>query len=159
MAGSAERVRRVRCGEVLLDVDSGEIWRDGKRRSLRPIATKALQLLVSSRGRLVTREELRRHLWGDAALEWETGLYQVIRQLRRALGDDSAARGFIVTLPGRGYRWNAPIRPRACRPEPEALPPSSTRGIRWAAAWYYLAGAASLPLLFLVYCLLAGLGH
>lgn len=159
---------RVRFAEFELDLDRGELWRDGTRCPLRPMATAALCLLIENRHRLVTRDELRRRLWGDTAVEWETGLHQVIRQLRRALGDDAGPGGFIVTVPRRGYAWVAPLR----RAEPEAVVPRASsslpdhaarvleprwRSEKWRKAGLFLAGIATLPLGLLVFCLLAQL--
>jgi DNA-binding winged helix-turn-helix (wHTH) protein len=144
------------------------------------VATRALQLLVENRHRLVSRNDLRRHLWGDAALEWEAGIYQVIRQLRRALGDDPRTRAFIATIPRRGYRWTAPVtaveprigpgRPDApgrsdaaagspSRSAPRPLHHRLPGARRWNRIGLFLAGAASLPLAVLLACLVAGLAR
>jgi len=167
-ASSPPAAGRFGFGDLVLDLGSGELWRDGEPLPLRPLAAKALQLLVANRDRLVTREELRHHLWGAAALEWETGLYQVIRQLRRAIGDGARAGGLIVTVPRRGYRWNArvvPLASVAASPGTLPRPPGPASRQRrpapripgWRGAGLFLAGAVSLPLLVILACLLAGL--
>lgn len=144
----APRHGRLRFREAEVDLDTGELWRDGAPTPLRPVAARALRLLVRNRHRMVSHQELRRHLWGEAALEWETGLYQVIRQLRRALGDDPRAGRFIATIPRRGYRWTAPEAPAG---------EAGLWGARWRGIGLFLAGAGSLIVAVLLLCLLAGL--
>lgn len=102
--------RACRFGAFRLDLVTGELRRhDGAPVPLRPQATRVLRLLVSRRQSLVRREELRRELWGDAATEWEPGIHQVIRQLRRALDDDARDPTYIETVPRRGYRFKAEV--------------------------------------------------
>ena len=48
-------------------------------------------------------------MWPNVVVE-ENNLNQVISALRRALGDGSGGRRFIVTVPGRGYQFVAPVR-------------------------------------------------
>lgn len=146
--GPGPRQGKLRFRDVEVDLDTGELWRGGAPYPLRPLAARALQLLVRNRHRMVSREELRRHLWGDAALEWETGLHQLIRQLRRTLDDDPQAGRFIATIPRRGYRWTAPVAPAT---------DAGARSLRWRGAGLFLAGAGSLVLAMLLLCLLAGL--
>src|SRR5262249_23654062 len=48
-------------------------------------------------------------LWPDSYVE-ESNLTQNVYMLRRALGEGSHEHRYIVTIPGRGYRFNAEIR-------------------------------------------------
>jgi predicted ATPase/DNA-binding winged helix-turn-helix (wHTH) protein len=59
-----------------------------------------LALLTAARGRLVTKDELIRHVWPDTIVE-ENNLQVHLSALRKALGPD---RDLIVTLAGRGYQ-------------------------------------------------------
>jgi DNA-binding winged helix-turn-helix (wHTH) protein len=140
---------RARFGELELDLESGELWCAGEPRPLRPLAARALQLLVAQRHRLVSHEELRQHLWGDSAVEWATGLHQLIRQVRRALGDDPRRPRCIETVPRRGYRWVAPV---------DRVEPASAGDLRSVAAsrsrsvGMFVAGIVSLPVVLLLVC-------
>ncbi len=58
---------------------------------------------------MVTKEELLSAVWPDSFVE-EANLSQNIFMLRKALGDTLEERAYIVTLPGRGYRFAAPVR-------------------------------------------------
>jgi TolB-like protein len=57
---------------------------------------------------VVSREELRRHLWPDGTfVDYEHSLNAAIKRLRAALADDASAPRFVETVPRRGYRWKA----------------------------------------------------
>lgn len=95
-------------GSFRFDAATGELLSPDRARKLRPQASKALQILVSRHGGLVTREELRDALWPEErVVMFESSIAAVIRELRRALGDDPKSPRFIETIPKRGYRFVA----------------------------------------------------
>src|SRR5215470_10322506 len=99
-----------RFGVFELDVSRGELLRDGQAVRLQPQPYRALEKLVERAGELVTREELRQHLWPeDIHVDFEQGLNYCVRQLRAALVDDAARPLYIETVPKRGYRFLAPV--------------------------------------------------
>src|SRR5206468_2951178 len=53
--------------------------------------------------------ELIRRVWPDTTVE-ENNLNQSISTLRRTLGDSPNEHRYIVTIPGRGYRFAASVR-------------------------------------------------
>ncbi len=97
----------------LFDFDPirGVLRRDGERSDLRPQPARALSLLLERAGEIVSREELREHLWGsEVFVDFEAGLNTCIRRLRAALGDEADEPHFIQTVPGRGYRFIASVQ-------------------------------------------------
>ena len=77
-----------------------------------PLVSKAfdtLVLLVENRDRVVTKDELLRDVWPDVVVE-EGNLTQQIFLLRKALGESAQQPRYIVTVPGHGYRFIAPVR-------------------------------------------------
>ena len=80
-----------------------------------------LLLLVENRGDLLTKDELLKRLWPDRIVE-EAGLTQNIAVLRKILGESPGENQYIVTVPGRGYRFVSPVReqPRAGTQPPTA---------------------------------------
>jgi DNA-binding winged helix-turn-helix (wHTH) protein/Flp pilus assembly protein TadD len=70
---------------------------------------EALLILVRHRGEVVNKDDLMAELWPDAFVE-ESNLSQTIFMLRKALGETPEDRRYIVTLPGRGYRFAAEVR-------------------------------------------------
>jgi DNA-binding winged helix-turn-helix (wHTH) protein/tetratricopeptide (TPR) repeat protein len=78
---------------------------------LPPRAFDALLYLVERHGELLTKRELLRALWPTVVVE-ENSLNQVISLVRKVLGEKPSEHRFIVTAPGRGYRFVAAVRTR-----------------------------------------------
>ena len=92
-----------------------ELRRDGKRVKLSGQPLDVLSILVEHAERLVSREELRKKLWGERTfVDFEQGLNTAIARLRQALGDSAEQPRYIETVSGRGYRFVAPISPERC---------------------------------------------
>src|SRR5215470_6296831 len=85
---------------------SGELRRNGDLIKLAPQPFKVLEFLAGRGGELVTRAEIREHIWsGDTFVDFDQGLNFCIRQIREVLGDTAEAPRFIETRPRRGYRF------------------------------------------------------
>src|SRR5579872_3899311 len=68
-----------------------------------------LRYMVRNPGRLLTKDELMNAVWGDTAVE-EGNLTQGVFLLRKALATSRPDGGkLIVTVPGRGYRFDASV--------------------------------------------------
>jgi pimeloyl-ACP methyl ester carboxylesterase/DNA-binding winged helix-turn-helix (wHTH) protein len=103
---SAERI--LAFAEFRLDPVSGHLYRRNEPVPLAPKAFALLQHLATQAGRLSSKEELLAAVWpgvfvGDAVLKG------TIRELRKALGDDSHQPRFIETSHRRGYRFIAHV--------------------------------------------------
>ena len=89
-----------------LDLAREELLLDGVATAIQPQPLKALVLLVSHAGKLVSREQIQDHLWPDAAsTDVERSLNHTIRKLRQVLEDDARRPRFIQTVARRGYRF------------------------------------------------------
>ena len=82
---------------------------DGQPIELTPKALDTLHFMLQHPGELLDKSTLIAAVWPNVVVE-ENNLNQVISALRRALGDGSGGRRFIVTVPGRGYQFVAPVR-------------------------------------------------
>jgi DNA-binding winged helix-turn-helix (wHTH) protein/Flp pilus assembly protein TadD len=130
-------------GRFELDSQTGELRRDGILVRLTPQALQVLLALVEAPAELVSRDELRRRLWAEGTfVEFDRSLNFCLSRLRKALGDDARHPRFVQTLPGRGYRFIAPVQTRGL-PVPALLPRRAPR-TRLAAAAAVLA-LATLP--------------
>lgn len=97
-------------GNFALLISAGELRMDGRRVKLQPQPFKLLCLLVRRAGTLVTREEIRQELWGDAThVDFDQAVNFSVRQVREALRDHSERPLYIETVPRRGYRFIAPV--------------------------------------------------
>src|SRR5262245_42055209 len=94
-----------------LDPSAGELRQRGDPIRLAPQPFKVLELLARRGGEVVSRTEIRDHVWaGDTYVDFEQGLNFCIRQIREVLGDTADAPRFIETLPRRGYRFLMPVQ-------------------------------------------------
>jgi predicted ATPase len=62
-----------------------------------------LRYLVAQAGRLVTKAELRQHVWGGTHVS-DTVLRVCVQEIRAALGDTAAAPQYLETVEPQGYR-------------------------------------------------------
>ena len=72
-----------------------------------PLGHRAIELLcalVAAKGTLVTKDELLRLVWPGLTVE-ENNLQVQISAVRKALQSGDEAQGYVVTVPGRGYRF------------------------------------------------------
>ena len=137
-------------------VDSGQrlltLSADGRVLPLVSRAFDTLLYLVERPGELVGKGELLKAVWPDAVVE-ENNLNQSIAAIRRALGERAGEHKYIVTIPGRGFRFVAPVDDAAQSPappaptEPLARAPAGSR--RWAMFAAAAAGAALIAAAFI----------
>lgn len=99
---------RLRIGDFDFDCHAAKLLRDGQPVKIQPQPLRVLRLLIERRGEIVSREELRSHIWnGVTFVEFDQGLNYCIRHIRQALGDDALNPTYIETLPKQGYRFLA----------------------------------------------------
>ena len=116
----------VQFGTFRVDFRTGELRRQGVQIKLQDKPLQLLAVLVQHPGELVTRDELRRTLWGDQTfVDFERSLNIAITKLRAALGDSADNPRFVETLPRRGYRFIAPL---TVGTEQQTIPASSGTG-------------------------------
>ncbi len=111
--GSAAHSQRFgKDGEFVLDLDSHELTWRGRRLALRQQPARLLSLLLERAGTVVTREDIRRHLWGAGHhVDANQGINNAIRELRMVLGDNAQEPLFVQTVARVGYRFISPITP------------------------------------------------
>jgi DNA-binding winged helix-turn-helix (wHTH) protein/TolB-like protein len=99
-----------RFGIFEFDDRAAILTRSDRPVALEPQPARALGLLVARAGDVVSRDELRAHLWGDDThVDVDRGLAYCIGQLRAALGDTADNPRFVQTLPRRGFCFIAPV--------------------------------------------------
>jgi TolB-like protein/DNA-binding winged helix-turn-helix (wHTH) protein/Tfp pilus assembly protein PilF len=97
-------------GEFEVDLESGQLRKQGVRIKLQEQPFQALLALIERSGEVLTREELQKRLWpADTVVDFDRGLNKAINRVREALGDDADHPRFIETLPQRGYRFLARV--------------------------------------------------
>ena len=91
-------------GPFRLDAGQRLLLRDDCPIPLQPKAFETLLVLVRNSEKVVLKDELLNAVWADTFVQ-ESNLTQNIFVLRKALGDNDGGRRYIITVPGRGYRF------------------------------------------------------
>ncbi len=103
-------MQKYRFGDFELDVAAFELRRHGEPVKLERRPLDLLVLLLKEPGRMVPREEIISALWPTkVVIDFDAGINTLARKVRLALGDSSEKPAFIETVPGRGYRFVAPV--------------------------------------------------
>jgi len=96
-------------GPFRVDPKECLLLREGQVLALTPKAFETLLVLLENAGRLLPKDELMQRIWQDSYVE-EVNLSQHISTLRKTLGDTAQGSRYIVTVPGRGYRFAEKVR-------------------------------------------------
>ncbi len=95
-------------GAVVLDHGARTVRREGVRVSLTFSEFELLAALMAEPGRLFSRQELLRAIWGESAYRDPRGIDVHVRHLREKLEEQPAEPRLIVTVRGGGYRLEGP---------------------------------------------------
>jgi DNA-binding winged helix-turn-helix (wHTH) protein len=120
--------RYLRFGEFQLDLQREELWRNGERVRLQGKVYQTLLILLNRAGDVVTREEVRRHLWPEnPQVNFDANVNTSMNKLRQALGDTPESPTYIETIPRKGYCFLVKVdcceAPLPVPPRPAAVPP------------------------------------
>ena len=134
MSSTASRDSRWRFGEFDFSWAKLELHSAPQTVRLQQQPAKVLAVLLEHAGQVVTREDLRREVWGDSVyVDFDDALNHCVKYLRDMLGDDPTAPRYIETIPKRGYRFIAAVEQK--EPAQEATATGSFRASRprrWA---------------------------
>ena len=117
MANTADRSEEIAFGPFRVDVRSRTLQRDGTSVPLGARSFDILCVLAAMRGNVVTKDELMARVWPGMIVE-ENTVHVHVSALRKALTEGNEGQRYIVTVPGRGYRFVGEL-PQASLP---ALP-------------------------------------
>ncbi len=105
---------RITAGPLVLDPALHEVRLEGRLVELTPREFEILRVLLTHRGRVVTKGRLLRAVWGEVYQGEDSYVYVHVSQLRRKLAAADPAGvigGLILTEPGVGYRIRDPGAP------------------------------------------------
>jgi TolB-like protein/Tfp pilus assembly protein PilF len=97
-----------RFDDVVIDCENFRVEKTGQTRTLTPRAFDVLIFLMERRGRAVEKQELFEQIWKGVFVT-DNALTRLIKEIRRAIGDDADAPRYIETVPKRGYRFIAEV--------------------------------------------------
>ena len=96
--------RAVRVGALEVNMDTREAFRDGAEEKLTPTEWSLLLIFLRSPGKIMTRNQILREVWGPAMEEEYNNLRVYINQLRKKIELDPSVPSVLLTEPGVGYR-------------------------------------------------------
>ena len=110
MTGGGERGKSsYEFGHFRLDAARRLLLKEGAPVPLLPRSFDTLLVLVRSGGDLVDKDTLLSSVWRNEFVE-ENSLAKAISDIRKTLGEGPKDGRYIVTVPGRGYRFAAAVR-------------------------------------------------
>src|ERR1700745_3258359 len=106
-------------GEFQLDAAKRLLRREnGPPVPLTPRVFDTLLYMVQHHDSVLDKERIMEAVWPDSIVE-ENNLAQAISKLRQVFGETPGSHSYIVTVPGRGYRFVAGVAQRS-----EGAPPT-----------------------------------
>jgi Tol biopolymer transport system component/DNA-binding winged helix-turn-helix (wHTH) protein len=135
-------------GEFRLDAGRRLLFREGVPEALNvtPKVVDALLLFAQHPHELLDKDRLMSELWPGLVVE-ESSITQVIYAARRVLGEARGENRYIVTVPGRGYRFAADVTLRDAAADERPARRSSLRFVVASAAALCVAAVAAYLLL------------
>ncbi len=143
--------RNLRFGVFEVDLQAGELRRQGVKIKLQNQPFRILTILLEQAGEVVTRQELERRLWpGNHYGDFEHSISMAVKRLREALGDEAENPRFVETLPRHGYRFIYPVEPVAVVYDRRKGPALAEHRYMVPRRWVMLVGTVTAFLLVAV---------
>jgi DNA-binding winged helix-turn-helix (wHTH) protein/TolB-like protein len=95
-------------GNFRLDALRRTLFCDDQAVPLAPKAFEMMLVLVENHGSILSKDDLFRRVWPNTIVE-ENNLTVIISILRKVLGENPNDHRYIVTIPGKGYRFVADV--------------------------------------------------
>jgi two-component system alkaline phosphatase synthesis response regulator PhoP len=92
-------------GHLRVDLTGRAVFRKGKQVSLTAREFDLLRYLIERRGKVLTRDQILRHVWGFDYDGTARTIDNFINRLRQKIGDDINNPRFILTVRGVGYKF------------------------------------------------------
>ena len=103
---SSAETNQISAGDLLLDLTSGQVLREGLPVNLTPIEFRLLAFLARHRGQVLSRAQIVEAVWGRGTdFDNEQAVNVHIRRLREKVESDSSRPALILTVPGLGYKF------------------------------------------------------
>ena len=108
MPGSGRMSEYYKFGDFQIDAVKRQLLRNDTPIPVSGRAFDLLLVLIEARDRVATKDELLQKVWPDTIVE-ENNLTVAMSGLRKALGRGVQDPRYILTVPGRGYRFIAEV--------------------------------------------------
>ena len=97
-----EKKNHILFGDLILDLESQSVLRQGEVIVLTYTEFKILELLVTHKKKIYSLENIYQSIWEEDAVG-DSAIMVHIKNIRKKLGDDSRNPRYIKTAWGRGY--------------------------------------------------------
>lgn len=93
-------------GDFSLNLRRRTLVKRGIEIELTPVEFQIVEYLLSAAGQPVDRLDILKRVWGESFIGEEKIVDVNIRRLRMKIEDDPSEPRYVVTVWGRGYKWN-----------------------------------------------------
>src|SRR5450432_834184 len=107
---SGDKEGALQIGEWMVNPSLDSISKGTETQKLEPRTMRLLLCLADSAGEVVSVDRLLNEVWTGVVVG-SASVYQAVSQLRKILGDTDPEPTYIATVPRKGYRLIAPVRP------------------------------------------------
>ena len=99
-------LNRVKFNEIEMDVESQTVWIHGEQVEFTKSHVQILDLLISNKNRLVTKQDIAARLWGEDPnlMDNFDFIYGHLRDLRKIIAK-AGGKDYIQTVYGAGYKF------------------------------------------------------
>lgn len=111
LPAKTEEVSKITFGDLAIDPLGRKIWKAARMIELTPREYDLILLFASHPGRIFTRDEVRKEIWGHEFIE-ERSIDVHVRRLRDKIEDNPLEPRYILTVWGVGYKSNPELHDR-----------------------------------------------
>lgn len=94
----------VKLGLLEFHLDTREAYKDGIQEHFTPTEWSILEILVRNAGKIITRNQILKEVWGPAMTQEYNNLRVYINQIRKKIETEPSVPRVLLTEPGVGYR-------------------------------------------------------
>jgi two-component system KDP operon response regulator KdpE len=101
----SEQATVIEVGDFRVDLETRQVFVDGKEVKLTPKEFELLLYLIRNSGKVLTHRTLLANIWGGDYTDQTEYLRVFVRHLRKKIEPDPAKPRYILTDPWVGYRF------------------------------------------------------
>ena len=96
-------------GELRVDTGNRTVTSENGTFELPPKEYDILLYLIRNQGRILTKQQIYEHVWGENYVYDDSNIMAVISRLRKKIESSSGGLKYIQTIKGIGYRFNREV--------------------------------------------------
>lgn len=96
-------------GELSVDTGNRTVTSENGIFELPPKEYDILLYLIRNQGRILTKQQIYEHVWGENYVYDDSNIMAVISRLRKKIESSSGGLKYIQTIKGIGYRFNREV--------------------------------------------------